>query len=96
MERMGFPTAVWGYGRGGSSPNHPEYDRRLALLREARFEYLERFPADRRYIEAGVERVPVDWVNQRLREIGETWQVMSGPNGLLLPDLPNEGLPADD
>lgn len=32
-ERVGFPTHLWGFGRGGAGPNHPEYDRRITLLR---------------------------------------------------------------
>lgn len=59
-ERLGFPTDTWGFGRGGSSTNHPEYDRRIAVLKRVRAEYLTRFPADAPFIEAGVDPVPID------------------------------------
>jgi hypothetical protein len=78
---------MWGFGRGGSSPNAPEYDRRLALLQQFQEEYLSKFTEDARYIKAGVDRVPVDWVNQRLNEIGEDWCVQFGEIGHLLPAL---------
>jgi hypothetical protein len=38
-------------------------------------EYSERFPQDAPYIDAGLEQVPTDWLNQRLVELGERWQV---------------------
>lgn len=86
-ERYGIPTFTWGVGRGGSSPNHPEYDRRLALLVEFSRQYKTRFPGDAVYIDAGIEPVPIDWMNQRLQECGEGWRVTQGERGLLLPPL---------
>jgi hypothetical protein len=86
-ERFGFTTDTWGYGRGGSAPNHPEYDRRIALLESVRHEYLAKFPDDAPYIEAGVDPVPIDWINQRLVELGESWTVKCGERGYVLPPL---------
>jgi len=37
--------------------------------------YLERFRQDAPFINAGLEQVPTDWLNQRLAELGERWQV---------------------
>lgn len=87
-ERFGFSTDMWGYGRGGTGGNHPEFNRRIALLKTIRAEYLVKFPADAPYIEAGIDDVPIDWVNQRLVELGETWRVQLGDAGYQLPVLP--------
>jgi len=86
-EKFGFSSQLWGFGRGGSGGNHPEYNRRLELLRAIRAEYKTRFPDDAAYIEAGIERVPVDWINQRLVEFGEAWSVSAGECGYVLPSL---------
>lgn len=86
-ERFGFSTDTWGYGRGGSGGNQPEYNRRIALLKTIREEYIAKFPQDALYIEAGVEPVPIDWINQRLVELQENWQVDTGLNGYILPAL---------
>jgi hypothetical protein len=92
-ERSGLPTEMWGFGRGGSSSNHPEYNRRLGLLQTVRLEYLSKFRDDVAFIEAGIDQVPIDWVNQRLVELGENWQVQLGPTGYLLPPLPEDAEP---
>ena len=86
-ERIGFPTEMWGYGRGGSAPNHPEYDRRIDLLIHIRNEYLSRFPSDAPFIQAGIDSVPIDWINQRLAEMSEPWTVKHGDRGYVLPAL---------
>jgi hypothetical protein len=86
-ERLGFATQPWGFGRGGSGSNHPEYDRRLVVLQGVRREYLAKFPVDAPFIEAGVDAVPVEWVNQRLTELGESWRVELGEQGYVLPAL---------
>lgn len=86
-ERLGFPSTLWGYGRGGPGANHPEFDRRLSLLQQILQEYLTTFAERRRFIEAGIDRVPEEWVNQRLSEIGEDWRVTAGPDGFELPPL---------
>ena len=39
LERMDMPTHLWGFGKGGSGANHPEYERRLGVLLEIRKEY---------------------------------------------------------
>jgi hypothetical protein len=87
-ERLGFSTEIWGYGRGGSGTNAPEYDRRLSLLAVSREEYMVKFPFERIYIQAGIDQVPVDWINQRLAEQGEEWQVISlVDGGYVMPPL---------
>jgi hypothetical protein len=91
-ERLGFPTQLWGFGRGGAGPNHPEYDRRITLLRTVRTEYQAKFPERVPFIESGVEPVPVDWINQRLQELNEGWRVETGPQGYLLPALSESGV----
>jgi hypothetical protein len=87
MERAGGPTKMWKYGRGGSGANDPEYDRRIGVLREIRREYLHDFPDDVTYIEAGIDQVPISWVNKRLEELGERWRITMGQGGYLMPPL---------
>lgn len=86
-ERFGFPSQLWGYGRGGSSTNLPEYDRRMQLLIQFRQEYKTKFPDDACYIDAGVDVVPAEWINQRLEESGESWEVEMRDTGYTLPPI---------
>ncbi len=86
-EKFGFLTDTWGYGYGGSSPNHPEYNRRLNLLIQFRQEYLKKFPPRFPFIDAGIDQVPIDWINQKLVESNENWTVQMGDEGYLLPPL---------
>ncbi|OFA02617.1 hypothetical protein DUGA2_34670 [Duganella sp. HH101] len=90
-ERVGFETYLWGFGRGGSGANNPEYDARIEALRTFRMEYMTRFPGDAPYINAGIEQVPVDWINQRLEETGKDWRVTIGKDGYILPALTEVG-----
>jgi hypothetical protein len=87
LERSGAPTATWKYGRGGAGANDPEYDRRIELLRAIRTEYAQEFPDDIPYIDAGIDQVPVHWVNKRLEELGEPWRVAAGATGYVMPSL---------
>jgi hypothetical protein len=80
-------TSLWKYGRGGIGASAPEYNRRMALLTKFRNEYFQEFPAEKPFIEAGIDPVPVNWVNKRLEEIGETWRVTMGDGGYILPPL---------
>lgn len=82
-----LPTELWKYGRAGSGANAPEYNRRLEVLRRIRSEYVDTFPDTRPYIEAGVDQVPVVWVNTRLKELQETWRVALEDGSLRLPPL---------
>lgn len=77
-ERMNLPTDMWKYGYGGQGANHPEYDRRLTVLIRVRQEYIEAFPDEAPFIQAGVDQVPVQWVNKRLEELTELWRVREG------------------
>jgi len=86
-ERLGFLTVIWGPGRGGSGRNRPEYDRRIKVLKTIRTEYMAKFPEDVPFIEAGVDQVPVDWVNQRLKELSEDWRIEICAGGYVLPAL---------
>lgn len=85
-----LPTRLWGAGRGGRGADHPEYVRRLDLLASIREYYFTVFPDCQRYIDAGVERTPASFVNARLAELGEAWQVAEGREGLELPPLSAE------
>jgi hypothetical protein len=88
MEWLGGPTNMWPFGRGGSSPNSPEYDRRLNLLAQVRREYMEMFPERVPFVQAGIDIVPIKWVNMRLHELGEAWRVLSAPDrGYVMPPL---------
>ncbi|MGW7682152.1 hypothetical protein ACWGID_15515 [Kribbella sp. NPDC054772] len=87
-ERYGFESWKWGFGRGGRGPDAPEYTRRLEILTQIRQEYLDKFADDAPYIQAGIDAVPVAWVNQRLDELGEGWHVVWGEEGYVLPPLP--------
>jgi len=62
---------LWAYGYGGQGANKPEYDQRLRLLKQIRNEYVKKFPAEIPFIEAGVDPVPISWVNKRLEELRE-------------------------
>jgi hypothetical protein len=84
---MGEPTEMWGFGRGGSGANAPEYDRRLSVLARIRNEYCAAFPDEVRFIDAGIDPVPVEWVNKRLEEIGEPWRVAGEITGYRMPAL---------
>ncbi|MEZ7195376.1 hypothetical protein [Pseudodesulfovibrio karagichevae] len=74
-QRIGSSTDMWKYGCGGRGANAPEYDRRLSVLTEIRSEYMAMFPDDVIFIQAGIDPVPTDWVNARLREKGEGWRI---------------------
>ena len=74
-ENLNMPTTDWPYGYGGAGANAPEYDRRITLLARLRAEYLAAFPGDAPFINAGVDPVPLRWINKRLEEHGESWRV---------------------
>lgn len=80
-ERLGLPTDSWAFGYGGAGANRPEYDRRLVLLTRIRHEYASAFPHDWKFIEAGIDPVPMSWVNKRLEELGEQWRVVGMHDG---------------
>jgi hypothetical protein len=84
-----LPTELWKYGHGGTGANAPEYDRRLEVLRRVRREYVNAFPDSGPYIEAGVDQVPIAWVNTRLKELQETWRVTMEDGTVKLPPLAN-------
>lgn len=74
-DRFGTASSMWGVGRGGRGGCTPEFIRRSDVLRGICTEYLQRFPQDAPFINAGLEQVPTDWLNQRLVEMGERWRV---------------------
>jgi hypothetical protein len=87
-DKFGFPSHMWGVGRGGRGACTPEFSRLLKVLSEVCKEYSERFPDDAPYIDAGLEQVPTAWLNQRLVELGERWRVdedEGGPDRTLRP-----------
>jgi len=87
FERAGEATSLWRFGRAGSGGNAPEYSRRLSLLASIRREYLEAFPDEVPFIDAGVDPVPANWVNKRLDELHEDWRVQMCDGGYVLPSL---------
>jgi hypothetical protein len=85
--KLGFSTDTWGFGAAGAGANSPEYNRRLALLWKYCDEFKTTFPDRACFVNAGVDRVPLDWVNQRLAEESENWSVEAGVEGYVLPPL---------
>ena len=87
------PTYFWQFGRGGVGANAAAYNRRLSILTQLRQQYVHLFPDDELFINAGVDQVPVHFINKRLEEIGETWRVkLNSDGGYILPDLtPRDG-----
>ncbi len=85
--KLGLPTYMWRFGGGGAGANAPEYERRLQLLEKYCNEFKEAFPDRARFVNAGIDRVPLDWVNQRLKEEQEIWTVDAGSEGYVLPPL---------
>jgi hypothetical protein len=59
----------------------------MVLLTKIRAEYLETFPDERPFIEAGIDQVPVNWVNKRLQELSEPWRVELDNGGYKMPPL---------
>ena len=87
-ERMNLPTDMWPYGYGGRGADAPEYKQRLEILTRVRAEFAKAFPDDVQYLDAGVEVVPISWVNKRLEELKEPWRVsLSDDGGYVLPPL---------
>jgi hypothetical protein len=80
-EQLNLPTSMWPYGHGGAGANSPEYNRRLVVLTEIRIEYINAFPCDAVFINAGIDPVPIRWVNKRLEERGEAWRVEMNEGG---------------
>lgn len=74
-EKPNFPTSEWPFGYGGAGANAPEYDRRLQVLIKIRSEYKKAFPGDVIFIKAGIDQVPLRWINKRLEELGEKWRI---------------------
>lgn len=90
-ERANLPTSMWRFGYGGAGGNHPEYERRLGILSQVRKEYIETFPDNRKFVDAGIDQVPISWVNKRLEELNESWRVQGlDAAGYVMPDLVQE------
>jgi hypothetical protein len=80
-EKPDFPTNTWSLGYGGAGSNAPEYDRRLQMLTQIRSEYKKAFPCDVIFIDAGIDQVPIRWINKRLEELGENWHIAKMNDG---------------
>ena len=74
-------TGNEGYGQGGSGESSPEYVRRLKSLNVLSAEYLSANPTGHMEPMHGVLMPPIAWVNSRLSENGETFQVELIDNG---------------
>lgn len=81
------PTWVWKFGQGGRGASNPEHLRRIELLAAIRQEYCNEFPDDTPWISAGVDQVPLAWVNKRLEELGEQWRCGEHAGLYVLPAL---------
>lgn len=75
-ERLNLDSWKWGFGVGGRGQNAAEYDRRLQILIAIRNQYGDTFPQDVIFIQAGVDQVPLRWINKRLEEMNEPWRVL--------------------
>ncbi len=84
----GGASFLWPFGAGGDGANHPEYNRRLELLVRYRREFCARLPQRAPYVDAGIDPVPISWINTRLAEENEAWRVEKGADGYVLPPLP--------
>lgn len=73
---------IWLWGCSGA--NTSEYDRKLNLLIKIRNEYIQNFPCDEVFINAGIDQVPIRWVNKRLEELKENWRVEMDYGGYLI------------
>ena len=51
---------------------------------------MDAFPDEVPFIDAGIDPVPVTWVNKRLQEIGEDWRVEMVDGGYILPPLDHD------
>jgi len=57
-----------------------EYKRRYAMLRILRLDYFLEKGMSSPGLVAGTEWPPIEWINQRLAKLGETWTVLPGKN----------------
>jgi hypothetical protein len=80
-ERLNLSTDKWAFGVGGRGANAPEYDRRLHILTILRARYVQVFPQDAIFIQAGVDQVPIRWINKCLEEMNEPWRVLGMNDG---------------
>jgi len=74
-------TGTEGYGQGGSGESSSDYVRRLKILNTLSAEYLSANPKGHMEPMHGVLMPPVAWVNSRLSENGEPFQVELIDNG---------------
>ena len=71
--RNGLPGDPYGWLKmWPSGADHREYTRRIGVLADVHEHYSTVFPEGKRYVHAGVERLPVRFVNARLVELGRT------------------------
>ena len=82
-----LPSGLWPYGRAGAGANAAIYNERIAILAKIRKEYLVEFPDEVQFVEAGIDQVPINWVNKRLEELKQTWRVKMGKGGYIMPNL---------
>ncbi|MGA2607097.1 MAG: hypothetical protein ABSH01_06520 [Terriglobia bacterium] len=61
-----------------------EYQRRYKILNALRIEYILSNRDFRPTLVAGIEWPPLEWINHRLANLGETWTAAVGSNSLEL------------
>ena len=86
-------TGNEGYGQGGAAANSSEYDRSLRVLTVLSAEYVSKNPTGTLSPMPGVSMPPVDWVNSRLSEMGESFHVElidMETDFILQPNLPGD------
>jgi hypothetical protein len=86
-------TGNEGYGQGGAAANTDEYDRSLGVLTLLSAEYTLKNPMGKLTQMPGVSMPPIEWVNDRLTEMRESFQVELIDNGidfLLRPNSPSD------
>lgn len=74
-------TGNEGYGQGGRGANSAEYDRSLKVLSLLSAEYASQNPGGHMVSMPGVLMPPVDWVNDRLSQMHETFRIELIDNG---------------
>lgn len=78
-----FPTTLRTQESAPTTPSRKaETDRRRNLLQTLSREYILSHDGISPGLMAGTEWPPLDWMNRRLKELGESWSVLPGKNSM--------------